>query len=34
MFAGHILLLVFTLATWYLFQRSIGLLLQARRRSS
>jgi F-type H+-transporting ATPase subunit a len=26
MFAGHILLLVFTLATWYLFSASIGLL--------
>jgi F-type H+-transporting ATPase subunit a len=26
MFAGHILLLVFTLATWYLFSLSIGLL--------
>jgi F-type H+-transporting ATPase subunit a len=26
MFAGHILLLIFTLATWYLFSLSIGLL--------
>ena len=26
MFAGHILILVFTLATWYLFSLSIGLL--------
>ena len=26
MFAGHILLLVFTLATWYLFSLSVGLL--------
>jgi F-type H+-transporting ATPase subunit a len=26
MFAGHILLLVFTLATWYMFSLSIGLL--------
>jgi F-type H+-transporting ATPase subunit a len=26
MFAGHILVLVFTLATWYLFSLSIGLL--------
>ncbi len=26
MFAGHILLLVFTIATWYLFSLSIGLL--------
>lgn len=26
MFAGHILLLVFTLATWYLFSLTIGLL--------
>jgi F-type H+-transporting ATPase subunit a len=26
MFAGHILLLVFTLATWYLFSATIGLL--------
>jgi F-type H+-transporting ATPase subunit a len=29
MFAGHILLLVFTLATWYLFSASIGLLFSA-----
>ena len=29
MFAGHILLLVFTLATWYLFTASIGLLFSA-----
>jgi F-type H+-transporting ATPase subunit a len=29
MFAGHILLLVFTLATWYLFSLSIGLLFSA-----
>ena len=26
MFAGHILLLIFTLATWYLFSLTIGLL--------
>ena len=26
MFAGHILLLIFTIATWYLFSLSIGLL--------
>ena len=26
MFAGHILILVFTIATWYLFSASIGLL--------
>lgn len=26
MFAGHVLLLVFTIATWYLFSASIGLL--------
>jgi F-type H+-transporting ATPase subunit a len=26
MFAGHILLLIFTLATWYLFSATIGLL--------
>jgi F-type H+-transporting ATPase subunit a len=29
MFAGHILLLVFTLATWYLLSLSIGLLFSA-----
>jgi F-type H+-transporting ATPase subunit a len=29
MFAGHILLLIFTLATWYLFSASIGLLFSA-----
>jgi F-type H+-transporting ATPase subunit a len=29
MFAGHILLLVFTLATWYMFSASIGLLFSA-----
>jgi F-type H+-transporting ATPase subunit a len=29
MFAGHILLLVFTLATWYLFTLGIGLLWSA-----
>jgi F-type H+-transporting ATPase subunit a len=29
MFAGHILLLVFTLATWYLFSATIGLLFSA-----
>jgi F-type H+-transporting ATPase subunit a len=29
MFAGHILLLVFTLATWYMFTLSIGLLFSA-----
>ena len=29
MFAGHLLLLVFTLATWYLFSASIGLLFAA-----
>jgi F-type H+-transporting ATPase subunit a len=29
MFAGHILLLVFTLATWYMFSLSIGLLFSA-----
>jgi F-type H+-transporting ATPase subunit a len=29
MFAGHILLLVFTLATWYLLSLSIGLLFAA-----
>jgi F-type H+-transporting ATPase subunit a len=29
MFAGHILLLVFTLATWYMFTASIGLLFSA-----
>jgi F-type H+-transporting ATPase subunit a len=27
MFAGHILLLIFTIATWYLFSLSVGLLL-------
>ena len=26
MFAGHLLLLIFTLATWYLLSLSIGLL--------
>jgi F-type H+-transporting ATPase subunit a len=26
MFAGHILIAVFTIATWYLFSASIGLL--------
>lgn len=29
MFAGHILLLVFTIATWYLFSLGIGLLFSA-----
>jgi F-type H+-transporting ATPase subunit a len=29
MFAGHILLLIFTIATWYLFSLSIGLLFSA-----
>jgi F-type H+-transporting ATPase subunit a len=29
MFAGHILLLVFTLATWYLLSLSVGLLFSA-----
>ncbi|HEU5419058.1 MAG TPA: F0F1 ATP synthase subunit A [Streptosporangiaceae bacterium] len=29
MFAGHILLLVFTIATWYMFSLSIGLLFSA-----
>jgi F-type H+-transporting ATPase subunit a len=29
MFAGHILLLVFTLATWYLFSLGVGLLFSA-----
>ena len=29
MFAGHILILVFTLATWYMFSVSIGLLFSA-----
>jgi F-type H+-transporting ATPase subunit a len=29
MFAGHILILVFTLATWYMFSASIGLLFSA-----
>jgi F-type H+-transporting ATPase subunit a len=29
MFAGHILILVFTLATWYMFTLSIGLLFSA-----
>jgi F-type H+-transporting ATPase subunit a len=29
MFAGHILILVFTLATWYLFSATIGLLFSA-----
>jgi F-type H+-transporting ATPase subunit a len=29
MFAGHILLLVFTLSTWYLFSLSVGLLFSA-----
>jgi len=29
MFAGHILIAVFTLATWYLFQAGIGLLFSA-----
>ncbi len=29
MFAGHILLLVFTLATWYLLTLSVGLLFSA-----
>jgi F-type H+-transporting ATPase subunit a len=29
MFAGHILLLVFTLATWYMFSLTIGLLFSA-----
>jgi F-type H+-transporting ATPase subunit a len=29
MFSGHILLLVFTIATWYLFSRGIGLLFSA-----
>jgi F-type H+-transporting ATPase subunit a len=29
MFAGHILLLVFTLATWYMFSATIGLLFSA-----
>jgi F-type H+-transporting ATPase subunit a len=29
MFAGHILLLIFTLSTWYLFSLSIGLLFSA-----
>ena len=29
MFAGHILLLVFTIATWYLFSFSVGLLFSA-----
>ena len=29
MFAGHILILVFTLATWYMFSLSIGLLFSA-----
>ena len=29
MFAGHILILVFTLATWYLFSASISLLFSA-----
>jgi F-type H+-transporting ATPase subunit a len=29
MFAGHILIAVFTIATWYLFQAGIGLLFSA-----
>ena len=29
MFAGHLLLLIFTLATWYLLSLSIGLLFSA-----
>jgi F-type H+-transporting ATPase subunit a len=29
MFAGHLLLLIFTLATWYLASLSIGLLFAA-----
>jgi len=29
MFAGHILVAVFTIATWYLFQAGIGLLFSA-----
>ena len=29
MFAGHILILVFTLASWYMFSLSIGLLFSA-----
>ena len=29
MLAGHLLLLVFALATWYLFSASIGLLFAA-----
>ncbi len=29
MFAGHILLLIFTLATWYLFSASVSLLFSA-----
>ena len=29
MFAGHILLLIFTLSTWYLFSLNIGLLFSA-----
>jgi F-type H+-transporting ATPase subunit a len=29
MFSGHILLLVFTIATWYLFSLSLGLLFSA-----
>jgi F-type H+-transporting ATPase subunit a len=29
MFAGHILLLVFTLSTWYMFSATIGLLYSA-----
>jgi F-type H+-transporting ATPase subunit a len=29
MFAGHILILVFTLASWYMFTLGIGLLYSA-----
>jgi len=29
MFAGHILVAVFTIATWYLFQLGVGLLFSA-----
>jgi F-type H+-transporting ATPase subunit a len=29
MFAGHVLLLVFTLASWYMFSASVGLLFSA-----
>jgi F-type H+-transporting ATPase subunit a len=29
MFAGHILVAVFTIATWYLFSAGVGLLFSA-----